>query len=152
MSTVVLYNMGGQEVLKRVSLQKAITMLHRGVARIHSTDPEGDRVGPYERPTAIELTRYIFAKWLYQQTGQTFYSKTGVLRRDNYICAYCGRTANTVDHVLPRAQGGKSEWKNCVASCRDCNQYKADRTPKQAKMKLSWEPFVPTVQQAYGAR
>lgn len=149
MSAVILYNNGGHERLGVVSLRKAYTMIHRGVARIHSTDDsEGDRV----RPTAIELTRYIFAKWLYEQTGATYYSKAGILRRDNYTCAYCGKTGRTIDHVLPRAQGGKSTWDNTVAACLKCNSEKGNRTPEQAGMKLSWKPFVPTVGQAYGPR
>lgn len=151
-ASVIVYNLGGTEKLHTVSLTKAINMIHRGVARIHTADPEGDRFGPYERPTAIELTRYIFAKWLYQQTGQTYYSKSGILRRDNYTCAYCGRSATTIDHVVPRCQGGRSTWDNTVASCLKCNSSKGGRTPAQAGMKLQWEPFVPTVQQAYGYR
>jgi hypothetical protein len=152
MRAVIVYNMGGTEQLDTVSVKQAITMIHRGVARIHSTDPEGDRFGPYERPTAIELTRYIFAKWLYMQTGATYYSKSGILRRDNYTCAYCGRTAKTIDHVKPRCQGGLSTWENTVAACLDCNARKGGRTPAQAGMKLQWQPFVPTVKQAYGLR
>lgn len=147
---VTLYNLGGTEKLRVVSLQKALHMLHRGVARVLTADPEGERVGPYERPTAIELTRYIFAKWLYQTTGQTYYSKSGILRRDNYTCGYCGRSATTIDHIKPRCQGGLSTWDNTVASCLSCNGKKGGRTPEQAGMKLFIQPFVPTVKAAYG--
>jgi hypothetical protein len=150
MSAVVVYNMGGVEKIDIVPLKQAIKMLHRGVARIHTEDPEGDRFGPYVKPTAIELTRYIFAKWLYYTTGRVIPSKTAVLRRDNYTCAYCGRTGTTIDHVLPRAQGGKSTWDNLVAACQPCNGFKADRTPEQAKMKLTWLPFVPEGKLVYG--
>lgn len=148
MNAVVIYNLGATEKLGVVSLQHAVRMVHRGVARIH-TSKEGERFGPYEWPTAVELVRYVFAKWIYQQTGKTFYSKSGVLRRDKHRCAYCGRTATTVDHVLPRAQGGTSVWLNVVAACFDCNQRKADRTPEQAGMRLQWMPFMPTFEQAY---
>ena len=55
-------------------------------------------------------------------------------------CQYCGDQPGgeelTIDHVVPRAQGGVSSWTNCVLACIDCNKRKADRTPQQAGMKL----------------
>ena len=35
----------------------------------------------------------------------------------------------TIDHLLPRAQGGTSTWENCVLACVECNAKKAERTP-----------------------
>jgi hypothetical protein len=64
------------------------------------------------------------------------HGNAGILRRDDYVCQYCGGFGNTIDHVRPRAQGGKTSWSNCVAACRPCNHKKADRTPEQAQMKL----------------
>lgn len=148
MNAVVIYNLGGTEKLGVVSLQKAVHMVHRGVARVH-TSKEGDRIGPYERPTAVELVQYIFAKWMYNKTGKTPYSKSAVLRRDKHTCAYCGRTATTVDHVIPKSQGGKSDWLNVVAACWTDNQRKADKSLEQVGMKLQWKPFVPSFEQAY---
>ena len=147
MSLVTIYNLGGTEKIGYVSLRKAVNMMHRGVAKIHTST--GDMIGPFERPAAVELVTYIFAKWIYQTTGRTLYSKGGVLRRDHYICGYCSRSAQTVDHVIPRCNGGESVWENVIAACWTCNQRKAGRTPKQAGMKLLWLPKVPTVDQAY---
>lgn len=52
-----------------------------------------------------------------------------VLRRDNYSCRYCGRSAPevklTVDHVVPVALGGSDEPSNLVAACADCNAGKS---------------------------
>jgi hypothetical protein len=68
-----------------------------------------------------------------------------ILRRDSHICQYgtCIRRANTVDHVLPRCQGGKSTWGNLVACCFECNQAKGPHTPEQAGMKLKRKPTSP---------
>jgi 5-methylcytosine-specific restriction endonuclease McrA len=49
----------------------------------------------------------------------------------------------TLDHVIPRAQGGESRWDNCVLACLECNKRKADRTPEQAKMRLRRKPVQP---------
>jgi hypothetical protein len=42
-------------------------------------------------------------------------------------CAYCGReNPSTLDHVVPKAKGGKTTRNNLVASCADCNLSKSD--------------------------
>src|ERR1700732_155007 len=72
-------------------------------------------------------------------TAVTF-SRRNVAKRDHHTCQYCGAQPGwesiTVDHVLPRSQGGASTWTNCVAACVGCNARKADRTPEQAGMHL----------------
>jgi 5-methylcytosine-specific restriction enzyme A len=50
-----------------------------------------------------------------------------VLERDLYLCHYCGRPANTVDHQVPKARGGGDEESNLVAACLSCNSRKQDR-------------------------
>ena len=48
------------------------------------------------------------------------------------ICAYCGEefseTELTRDHIVPRSQGGRDTWENCVTACRECNLDKAGHT------------------------
>ena len=63
---------------------------------------------------------------------------SGVLRRDGYRCQYagCSRRGTTLDHVVPRCQGGLSTWSNLVACCLACNSRKGGRTPEQAGMQL----------------
>ena len=84
-------------------------------------------------------------------TAVTF-SRRNVAKRDHYICQYCGVQPGadeiTIDHVLPRSQGGASSWTNCAAACIGCNARKGDRTPEQARMRLrrrpvrpEWKPF-----------
>jgi 5-methylcytosine-specific restriction endonuclease McrA len=72
------------------------------------------------------------------------------------MCQYCGKRPGTedltIDHVVPRAQGGQSNWTNCVLACFDCNARKADRTPAQAKMKLLNEPVRPAWKPIYADR
>jgi len=53
--------------------------------------------------------------------------------RDGYECAYCGETADTVDHVIPRSAGG-DVWSpdNLVASCKRCNSAKGNRQSLKA--------------------
>ena len=86
------------------------------------------------------------------------FSRRNVFKRDHYTCKYCGRQPGvnelTIDHVIPRAQGGQSTWTNCVLACLDCNRRKADRTPEQAEMRIrgvpkrpKWRPLYTKTQQ-----
>lgn len=46
-------------------------------------------------------------------------------------CAYCGRPAQTLDHVVPVTRGGADEPSNTVPACYGCNSSKYDRTPDE---------------------
>jgi hypothetical protein len=63
-----------------------------------------------------------------------------ILERDNFTCAYCGAEAEVVDHVFPACRGGSNDPANLVATCRNCNTRKHDRTPEEADMPLLWSP------------
>lgn len=54
--------------------------------------------------------------------------RAAVLKRDNYRCHYCGRSATTVDHLRPISRGGTDDEENLVAACADCNSLKGDLT------------------------
>lgn len=148
MTQVLIYNLGGQEILGRVSVRHAITMLSRKVARVH-TAVEGKKFGPFDLPAAVELVRYIYARWVYQRTGTVPYSKSNLRQRDRDTCAYCGGYGDTVDHVMPRCQGGRTEWTNVVVACSSCNSKKAGRTPRQAGMVLRKPAFAPTLKDIF---
>jgi 5-methylcytosine-specific restriction endonuclease McrA len=68
-----------------------------------------------------------------------------VLMRDGFRCQYCGvrpdvATDLTLDHIVPRSQGGRSEAENLCAACVRCNQRKGNRTPDEARMPLVSNP------------
>jgi 5-methylcytosine-specific restriction endonuclease McrA len=67
-----------------------------------------------------------------------------VLRRDHHSCQYCGsKKSLTLDHVIPRSQGGPHTWNNVVIACERCNSYKGNRTPLEAGMHLRTKPKAP---------
>lgn len=73
-------------------------------------------------------------------------NRNNLFKRDGNSCQYCGSGKNlTIDHVIPRSKGGKTEWKNLVTACHRCNTYKGDKTPEQVNMRLSQQPFRPTL-------
>jgi len=75
------------------------------------------------------------------------FSRVNVLSRDGFVCQYCGRNAPprelTFDHVVPRAQGGRTHWENIVTACIGCNARKGARTPAEARMPLRKQPYRP---------
>ena len=70
-------------------------------------------------------------------------SRRGVLRRDGHRCAYCGKSADTIDHVIPRSRGGADSWENLVACCLRCNNVKSDHTPAEMGWSLDYAPRMP---------
>lgn len=49
-----------------------------------------------------------------------------VLKKYKHICQYCGVKGNTIDHVVPRSKGGKTELENLVCACGNCNKEKGN--------------------------
>lgn len=75
------------------------------------------------------------------------FTRRNIYARDGSRCQYCGRRFPTselsLDHVVPRSQGGLSTWRNVVCCCVTCNVQKGGRTPQQARMKLVRPPIKP---------
>ena len=87
--------------------------------------------------------------------GSVSFSRRNIFKRDHYTCQYCavqpGGEELTIDHVVPRAQGGTSSWTNCVLACVACNKRKADRTPEQSGMRLRKQPVRPSWKPLYAS-
>jgi len=56
-----------------------------------------------------------------------------VLQRDNFCCAFCGKSPAThhgtvlhIDHIKPYSKGGETELKNLQTLCQKCNWGKSD--------------------------
>ncbi|AYG83732.1 hypothetical protein DWB77_05930 [Streptomyces hundungensis] len=131
------------EPLSTVTLNRAVVLVLQDKAVVEQSHP-GLRVRAaavdIPVPRVIRLCRYVRVPF----RRQAPWSRRGVLIRDQHRCAYCGRRATTVDHVVPRAQGGRDGWLNTVASCAEDNHRKADRTPEEAGMPLLRQPFIPS--------
>jgi 5-methylcytosine-specific restriction endonuclease McrA len=101
-------------------------------------------------PEVLALTRHDRAR---HQT--VTFSRRNLFKRDHSTCQYCGCQPGTeeltIDHVIPRAQGGQTTWENCALACVPCNARKANRTPDQAGMKLRRPPIRPSWKPLYDA-
>lgn len=131
------------EPLSTVAFRRAVVLVMRDKAVVEQSHPALKvRAAQMELPVpqVIRLRRYV--KVPFRQ--QAPWSRRGVLVRDRHRCAYCGKRATTVDHLVPRSHGGGDDWLNTVAACAADNQRKANRTPSQAGMRLLTQPFEPT--------
>lgn len=150
MERVPIYNHGSAETLGAVPLRHAVTMLHRRVVTVRDIG-DGPNIGPYPRPASVELIREI-AYEMYARTGTVPYSRAALRVRDRGICGYCGYPGDTMDHIVPKCQGGRGEWLNATIACRTCNEEKDGRTPEQAGMPLLRLPYEPTYLDIYDPR
>jgi 5-methylcytosine-specific restriction endonuclease McrA len=109
-------------------------MLENGYGYIHTAN----QIFPI--PSVIKLANLIK-----RPRPQPKLTRVEIFNRDHYTCQYCGKTSSqlTLDHVMPRHQGGRHTWENLVSACGPCNRKKAGRTPEQARMKLHQIPVRP---------
>lgn len=95
-------------------------------------------------PRILRLTR--FEK---MPTQTVRFNRKNLFARDDNTCQYCGKQGSSsqlsMDHVIPRAHGGRTSWDNIVCCCLRCNGRKGGRTPKEANMKLLRQPGKPKV-------
>lgn len=142
MNTLVL-DVGFQPVAV-VPWTRAITLLFEGkIEIIQSHDAVVRSVTlEFKVPSVVRFLRAIRGR-----KRSIKFSRENVWARDRGTCQYCGdkvtRAGFTYDHVVPRSQGGATEWTNVCVSCAGCNQRKGGRTPAQAGMALRTVPVRP---------
>ncbi len=133
------------EPLQLISVRRAVILLLQEKAEVVEAARQQLRARAFslDVPLVIRLVRYIRIP----RRLKLPCSRRGVFARDRETCQYCGiqpgRTHLTMDHVVPRSQGGGTTWDNVVTACRDCNHRKGGRTPDQANMKLAIVPRQP---------
>ncbi|MEY4499757.1 MAG: hypothetical protein RL101_86 [Actinomycetota bacterium] len=141
MKTLVLN--AGYEPLAVVSFRRALMLVLNQKATVLEQSDElklHSAHGEFELPSVILLQRYV------RIPGSRMIpvSRRGVLRRDNHRCAYCSKSANTVDHVQPKSRGGADSWENLVACCLKCNNKKGDKTLAEIGWNLNSKPKMPS--------
>jgi 5-methylcytosine-specific restriction endonuclease McrA len=149
---------------------RALVLVWNGSARVVEPDEyrlyaweEWSRLDPPEGAPVVRTSRQplrapevvCLAGYDRLPVSAVTFSRRNVAKRDHHTCQYCGAQPGwegiTVDHVVPRSQGGPSNWSNCVAACAPCNTRKADRTPEQAGMTLRRRPTRPAWRPLYAA-
>lgn len=112
-------------------------MEHHNDAFAHSVSQR------FQLPSIIRLKNYVKIR----NQNVVRFCRENIYKRDEYTCQYCEVTFAhkdlTLDHVVPVSKGGQKSWTNIVTACRDCNQKKGNKTPREADMPLKWKPTEP---------
>jgi len=131
------------EPVKIVSWQRAITLLFLNKVEVLEEYDRGIGCTAVIKMPAVVRLLQAFKR----VKKPVKFSRVNIYGRDRFSCQYCGvkLTINegTYDHVLPRAQGGRTCWENIVTCCTDCNRDKGNRTPEAAGMELLSKPVRP---------
>ena len=132
------------EPIKIISWQRAITLLFLG--KVEVIEEYADDIRSVSLVIKIPAVVRLLRAFRRHHKPVKF-SRVNIYARDSYTCQYCSARLSvaelTYDHVVPRSQGGKTEWTNIVTCCHDCNRRKGGRTPAQAGMRLLAEPQQP---------
>lgn len=129
------------EPLSIVTSRRAVVLVINAKADVIETQ---DLVWHAERltvevPSVVRLRRYVRVPY----ARRVPLTRSAVFARDDHRCQYCGRTAECLDHVVPRSKGGLHTWENVVACCRPCNLAKADAPLSSTALSLASTPGVP---------
>jgi 5-methylcytosine-specific restriction endonuclease McrA len=143
------------------SVKRAFTLLYLGAARVVEPDfstfdfdswaEVGVAAGHDAIRTigrSIRVPRVIVLQ-LYDRLPKTKvrFSRLNIYSRDDNTCQYCAqklpRTSLNLDHVIPRARGGRTTWENVVCCCVPCNLKKGAKLAYEANMKLLRQPVRP---------
>lgn len=99
-------------------------------------------------PSVIALNEYVKPTGKKQRPA---FTRRNVFLRDEYRCQYCNERFATndlsIDHVVPRCQGGRLHWENAVTSCLSCNGRKGSLPVDELRsvgMRLLRKPSVPS--------
>jgi len=94
----------------------------------------------YFYPVVIRLNKYVHRPY-----KSVMMTRQNIFKRDRNTCQYCGAKDHlTLDHVIPKSRGGKSNWDNLITACRRCNTRKGDLTPEESGMQLRQQPYKPS--------
>lgn len=150
MSKKTLLLNASYEVLSFIPERKVFKFLFKDKVEIVSTWEEFINWGAdkIKYPSILRLKNHVRRNYF-----SSNFSRKALIKRDKGTCQYCAKkliaSQITIDHVIPRAQGGITSFHNCVICCQSCNSKKADRTPEQATMTLLKRPTHPSFTACY---
>lgn len=131
------------EAIRIISAKRALTLITKGKALVELPTKIQVYPGIY-LPSVIRLRTYRHIPIRLQVV-----TRKNIYLRDASTCQYCGTKMKgddlTLDHIIPKSRGGKSDWQNLVTCCKPCNWKKDDRTPEEWGVKLLHRPLPANV-------
>lgn len=92
---------------------------------------------------SMNVPAVVVSKEYFKFKKSAKFSRGNLFLRDMFQCQYCADTFDykelTIDHVIPRCDGGRTTWENTVAACKSCNSEKGHKRIKPLR-----EPYHPS--------
>ena len=80
---------------------------------------------------SMHVPATVITRDYYRPKHNVCFNRYNLALRDEFKCQYCGEQYRydnlTIDHVIPRSQGGITVWTNCVIACKRCNIAKGSK-------------------------
>ena len=87
--------------------------------------------------TQIRIPSVVVLKDYVKPQKRVAFTSFNLFLRDGFRCQYCGSKGDlTFDHIVPRVNGGVTNWENVVAACSKCNLKKGANSLRRAGMSL----------------
>lgn len=144
LSRKVLLLSAAYEPIGAIEMVRAVRLVWKGsvqTVEIDSTRVLRSQHMTHEVPSVVRLIHYIDLRKRRRESGK---QRFRIFVRDRFKCQYCCHRFQpadlTLDHIIPRAQGGGDDPENLAAACIPCNQRKGPRNPDQARMPLLATP------------
>jgi len=144
MSDTLLLNSNYEPIsilpLSVINWQHAIKLMYLG--RVHVLETYPNWLIHSEHIT-INVPSVCVTKEYFHYKKNVKFSRYNMYMRDLFKCQYCDDVFDfdelTIDHVVPRSEGGTTKWENCVTACKPCNHRKGSST----KIKPMVKPYKP---------
>jgi len=132
MSDTLLLNTSGQPIssfpVSTINWQRAIKLYFLDKVTVLEWYDDWRVSSP---TTTMQVPATVMIKQFQKIDFAVCLNRQNLAMRDENSCAYCGKVHSlndlTIDHVIPRSKGGKTDWNNCVIACKQCNNNKGSK-------------------------
>ena len=152
MSDTLLLNTSGQPIssfpVSTINWQRAVKLFWLNKVTVLEWYDDWEISSP---TFSMKVPATIMVKDYQNIKHNVKFSRSNLALRDQFTCQYCNTKHTmdelTVDHVVPRAKGGKTCWDNVVIACKTCNVAKGAKLWSPIR-----EPHVPEYYQMAALR
>lgn len=146
MSSVLILNADysplGVAPLSTISWKEAVKLVWLDQADVLEYYPDWFVHSP---SVTIQVPSVLVSRTYVKTSRGVKFNKTNLCIRDDYTCQYCMKKFDaknlTMEHVVPRSAGGKTNWTNIAMACQPCNTTKGSKR----HMKPARDPYKPLI-------
>lgn len=125
LSVAPLSTLSWKEAVKLMYLDQVDVLEHYENWHVHSPS------------TTIQVPSVVVSRTYVKNSRSVKFNKHNLCIRDEFTCQYCGdqfsKNQLTMDHVIPRMRGGKTNFQNIVCACQKCNTAKGHKDHMRPK-------------------